>query len=293
MVFTKKPEWLKIKIPSGEKYAHIKKTLRENGLHTVCEEASCPNVAECWASGTATIMIMGDTCTRGCKFCDVTTGKPLGLDPSEPKRVAKTVRMWNLKYVVITSVCRDDLPDGGASHFAETIMEIKNENPQTIVEPLIPDFFGNKEHIKKITDSKPEIVCHNVETVRRLTPRVRDPHATYHQSLSVLKTVKEINSKIYTKSSFMVGHGESEAEVLETARDLRNAGVDIITVGQYLQPSLKHMPVTEFISPEKFHSYKKLFEEMGFLYVATGPFVRSSYRASDFIEKLNSSYAGA
>lgn len=288
MSLAKKPEWLKIRIPSGEKYAHIKKTLRENGLHTVCEEASCPNIAECWGSGTSTIMIMGDTCTRGCRFCDVTTGRPLDLDPSEPQRVAKTVRSWNLRYVVITSVCRDDLPDGGASHFAHTISAIKEESPQTVVEPLIPDFDGNREDICKITDTKPKVVSHNIETVQRLSSRVRDSRANYYQSLRVLKMIKDINPSIYTKSSLMLGHGETKSEVVKTAQDLIDVGVDIITAGQYLQPSLRHLPVSEFVRPEKFVEYKKIFEDMGFLFVAAGPFVRSSYRASDFIEKMGS-----
>ncbi len=284
----KKPEWLKIKLPSGEEYANIKKTLRQNGLYTVCEEASCPNVAECWGSGTATIMIMGDICTRGCKFCDVTSGKPADLDPNEPSRVANTIKSWNLKYVVITSVCRDDLSDGGSSHFAETINKIKEANPKTVVEPLIPDFFGDKNDIKKIIDSGPKVISHNIETVQRLTSRVRDPKANYDQSLRVLKMIKEVDSKIFTKSSLMLGHGESEQEIIETARDLRKAGVDIITAGQYLQPSLRHLPVAEYIPPEKFSFYKEIFENMGFSYVAAGPFVRSSYRASDFIENLES-----
>lgn len=288
MSFAKKPEWLKIKIPSGEKYASIKKTLRKNGLYTVCEEASCPNVAECWGSGTATIMIMGDICTRGCKFCDVTSGRPANLDPTEPSRVANTVRSWNLKYVVLTSVCRDDLPDGGSSHFAETIKKTKQTNPETIVEPLIPDFLGNKGHIRKITDSGPQVISHNIETVQRLTPRVRDPKANYYQSLKVLKMIKEIDSQIFTKSSLMLGHGENEKEIIQTARDLRKAGVDIITAGQYLQPSIRHLPVAEYVPPEKFSYYKEIFKKMGFLYVASGPFVRSSYRASDFIEKIKS-----
>lgn len=288
MSFAKKPQWLKIKLPSGEEYANIKKTLRQNGLYTVCEEASCPNVAECWGSGTATIMIMGDICTRGCKFCDVSSGKPANLDPNEPDRVANTIKSWNLRYVVITSVCRDDLPDGGSSHFAQTVKKIKEVNPDTVVEPLIPDFVASKDQIKKIIESGPQVISHNIETVRRLTSRVRDPKASYDQSLKVLKMIKEINSKIFTKSSLMLGHGETEQEIIETAQDLRNANVDIITAGQYLQPSIRHLPVAEFIPPEKFSYYKEVFKQMGFSHVAAGPFVRSSYRASDFIEKINS-----
>jgi len=282
-----KPEWLKIRIPSGENYVKIKQTLRTQNLHTVCEEASCPNLAECWDTGTATIMIMGDTCTRGCRFCNVTSGKPTYLDPDEPKRVAETIKKWNLRYVVITSVCRDDLIDGGSSHFAETIGLIKNLCPDTIVEPLIPDFNGDLESIKKIIDSNPEVISHNIETVKRLTSKIRDANASYQKSLFVLKKIKEINPKIFTKSSMMLGHGETKREVFQTAYDLKSVGVDIITAGQYLQPSLKHISTTEFVTPEKFSFYKKIFKQMGFKHVAAGPFVRSSYRAVDFIDKIN------
>ena len=283
----RKTDWLKIKIPSGENYVKVKQTLRATNLHTVCEEASCPNVAECWGAGTATIMIMGDTCTRGCRFCDVTSGKPSQLDSEEPERVAKTIKEWNLRYVVITSVCRDDLDDGGSSHFAKTINFVKTLCPHTVVEPLIPDFNGDFDSIKKIIDSKPEVISHNVETVQRLTTTIRDPKASYQKSLFVLKKIKEINPRIFTKSSIMLGHGETEDEVIQTALDLKSVGVDIITAGQYLQPSLKHLPTKQFISPEKFAHYKKIFQQMGFKHVEAGPFVRSSYRAADFIEKID------
>jgi len=284
----RKPDWLKIKIPSGEDYLRVKKTLRTYNLNTVCEESSCPNVSKCWESGTATIMIMGNMCTRVCRFCDVSSGRPAPLDPDEPKRVAEAIKQWNLRYIVITSVCRDDLEDGGAAHFAKTIKSVKLSCPNTIVEPLIPDFNYDSNSIKKIIESEPEVVSHNIETVRRLSSKVRDSRATYDQSLSVLKKIKEINPKIYTKSSFMVGHGETKEEVIQTASDLKSANVDVITAGQYLQPSLNHLPVVEYVHPEKFVSYQKIFEEMGFLHVVVGPFVRSSFQAADFIEKIKS-----
>ena len=288
MQVLRKPDWLKIKIPSGEDYLRVKKTLRTYNLNTVCEESSCPNVSKCWESGTATIMIMGNMCTRVCRFCDVSSGRPAPLDPDEPKRVAEAIKQWNLRYIVITSVCRDDLEDGGAAHFAKTIKSVKLACPNTIVEPLIPDFNYDSDSIKKIIESEPEVVSHNIETVRRLSSKVRDSRATYDQSLSVLKKIKEINPKIYTKSSFMVGHGETKEEVIQTASDLKSANVDVITAGQYLQPSLNHLPVVEYVHPEKFASYQKIFEEMGFLHVVVGPFVRSSFQAADFIEKIKS-----
>ncbi|MFQ6025248.1 MAG: lipoyl synthase [Nitrosopumilaceae archaeon] len=287
MGLMQKPYWLRVRLPSGQNYVKVKQTLRAQNLHTVCEEASCPNVAECWGTGTATIMIMGDVCTRGCRFCDVNSGKPLPLDSEEPQRVAKAIKEWGLRYVVITSVCRDDLEDGGAEHFAKTIKCIKSLCPKIIVEPLIPDFKGNVDSITKILDSKPEVIGHNIETVRRLTSKVRDIRATYEQSLFVLKKIKEINPSVFTKSSIMLGHGETEEEIFKTIIDLKSVGVDILTIGQYLQPSLKHLPVQEFITPQKFALYKKILSQMGFLYTAVGPFVRSSYKAADFIEKLN------
>ena len=288
MQVLRKPDWLKIKIPSGEDYLRVKKTLHTYNLNTVCEESSCPNVSKCWESGTATIMIMGNMCTRVCRFCDVSSGRPAPLDPDEPKRVAEAIKQWNLRYIVITSVCRDDLEDGGAAHFAKTIKAVKLVCPDTTVEPLIPDFNYDTNSIKKIIESEPEVVSHNIETVRRLSSKVRDSRATYNQSLSVLKKIKEINPKIYTKSSFMVGHGETKEEVIQTASDLKSANVDVITAGQYLQPSLNHLPVVEYVHPEKFASYQKIFEEMGFLHVVVGPFVRSSFQAADFIEKIKS-----
>ncbi len=278
-----RPSWLKMKIPSGENYVKVRKTIQKYNLHTVCEEASCPNVSECWGVGTATLMIMGDICSRGCKFCNVETGKPFELDYEEPQHVAKAIKDWNLRYVVITSVCRDDLPDEGSEHFAKTIQCIKSECPNTVVESLIPDFSGNEKFIKTIVKAKPNVIGHNVETVKRLSPYVRDPRANYKQSLKVLKIVKKLDSSIFTKSSLMLGLGESKEEILQTAQELRDVNVDIITLGQYLQPSLSHLPVKEFATPEKFYQLKLDLKKLGFLHVESGPFVRSSFRASDVI----------
>ncbi len=281
----KKPEWLRIRLPSGKNYVNIRETIASLGLHTVCEEAQCPNIGECWGGGTATIMIMGDICTRGCRFCSVTSGRPLFLDSEEPDKVAKAIKKWGLRYVVITSVCRDDLPDGGANHIAKTIKSVKVQCPETIVEPLIPDLLGNRYAIEKIIDAGPEVISHNIETIARLSPLIRDPRATYQQSLSVLQMIKDIDCKIYTKSSMMLGLGETEEEVIQVAKDLRSVGVDIVSMGQYLQPTSRHLPVKEYVSPEKFDSYKKRIEKMGFAYVVAGPFVRSSYKAGELFIK--------
>ena len=281
----KKPEWLRIRLPSGENYVNVRRTIASLGLHTVCEEARCPNIGECWGGGTATIMIMGDVCTRGCRFCSVGSGKPLYLDPDEPERVAKAIKEWGLRYVVITSVCRDDLQDGGANHIAKTIKAVKVLCPETIIEPLIPDFHGNRHAIENVANAGPEVISHNIETVARLSPQIRDARATYEQSIRVLKMIKDIDYRIYTKSSIMLGLGEMEEEVMETAKDLRSAGVDIVSIGQYLQPTSRHLPVKEYIAPEKFDSYKKSIEKMGFAYTVAGPFVRSSYKAGEFFIK--------
>jgi len=283
-----KPSWLKMQIPSGENYVKIKKTLQNYNLHTVCEEASCPNVSECWSAGTATIMIMGDICSRGCRFCDVNSGRPLTLDFEEPDRVADAIHEWNLRYIVLTSVCRDDLEDEGSDHFAKTIKKIKSKCPNTFVESLIPDFSSNYEFLKKIVNAKPHVISHNLETVKRLSPTVRDPKADYDQSLQVLHSIKKFDDSITTKSSIMLGLGETEDEILQTGKDLRNVGVDIFTLGQYLQPSLKHLPVKEFIPPNKFNYYKHSLTKMGFLHVESGPLVRSSFRASDVISLIKS-----
>ena len=286
MELIKKPVWLRVRPPAGENYTNVKQSLRLLNLHTVCEEARCPNISECWGTGTATIMIMGDICTRGCRFCAVNSGKPFLLDADEPKRVAKAIKEWGLRYIVITSVCRDDLEDGGAEHIAKTIKAIKLLCPTTIVESLIPDFKGNESSIKEIVKSQPKVISHNIETVSRLTPKVRDARASYEQSLLVLKKIKDINSLIYTKSSLMLGLGESENEVIQTIKDLKSVGASILTIGQYLQPTPKHLPVIEFISPNKFNWFREIAEQMGFVYVASGPLVRSSYRAGEFFLNL-------
>jgi lipoic acid synthetase len=268
--------------PGGETYSRVKHSLRSRNLHTVCEEARCPNLSECWGTGTATIMIMGDICTRGCGFCAVNSGKPALLDQGEPIRVAEAIKEWGLSYVVITSVCRDDLEDGGAEHIAKTITTIKTLCPITIVESLIPDFKGNIESIKKIVLSGPQVISHNIETVNRLCSKIRDRRASYGQSLRVLKTCKILNPLVYTKSSIMLGLGETEEEVIQTFKDLREEGADILTMGQYLQPTSRHLPVVEYISPKRFEEFKEIAETMGFIYVASGPLVRSSYRAGEF-----------
>ncbi|HLI46419.1 MAG TPA: lipoyl synthase, partial [Geobacterales bacterium] len=270
-------------IPAGEKFQFLSRLSNEYNLHTVCEEAACPNIAECWGSGTATFMILGDTCTRACRFCNVKSGNPHGfVDYGEPFRVAEAVSKMDLKYIVITSVDRDDLPDGGASIFASTVKAIKAKNPDMIIELLIPDFKGDTKALETVAFSGAEVIGHNIETVRRLTGLVRDPRANYEQSLFVLRKLKEINPKIFTKSSIIVGFGESEDEVYETMKDLRNVNVDFLTIGQYLRPSRRHLPVVEFVHPEKFRRYREYGLKLGFRYVAAGPFVRSSYRAGEF-----------
>jgi len=282
-VALKKPDWLKIRPPAGERYRRIKAHLRAHGLHTVCEEARCPNLHECWGGGTATIMLLGGVCTRGCRFCAVTSGHPRGwVDPLEPWKVAQVLKEWNLDYVVLTSVARDDLPDGGAAHFARTVRAIKQMLPHMRVELLIPDFQGDVEALRTVVEAKPDVIGHNVETVERLTPKVRDRRAGYEQSLRVLATIKELDPTRYTKSSLMLGLGETEEEVLQAMRDLRAAGVDFLTLGQYLRPTKKHLPVVRYLPPEEFERYRRLGEELGFLYVAAGPLVRSSYRAGEF-----------
>lgn len=283
-----KPEWLKVKIPSGEKYLAIMRLKQGLELHTVCEEAKCPNIYECWGGGTATFMVLGDTCTRHCRFCAVRSGRPNGyLDPLEPAKLAYAIRRMNLTYVVVTSVDRDDLEDGGSSHFAACIREIRRLNPSTYVEVLIPDFRGDVEAVRRVVEAGPHVVAHNIETVRRLTPVVRDPRASYEQSLSVLRAVKEFSQRVYTKSSIMVGLGETREEVVEAMKDLRSVGVDFLTIGQYLQPTKANLPVKEYIHPSVFEEYRVLGEQLGFKYVASGPLVRSSYRAGEyFIESM-------
>ena len=284
----RKPHWLRIKVKYTDNMKRVSRIIHGLNLHTVCEEARCPNIYDCWNSGTTTFMILGDICTRNCRFCSVKKGNPNGyIDHLEPFRVALAVKLLDLKYVVITSVDRDDLDDGGASIYAETIRIVKKLNPQVLVEVLIPDFNGNLDSLKKVLDERPSVVGHNIETVRRITPLVRDRRASYNLSLKVLKMVKEINPKIYTKSGIMVGLGETISEVIETLRDLRKVNVDIVTIGQYLMPSPKHYPVAEYISPDVFKMLEKTAYALGFLYVASGPRVRSSYLAGEyFMDKI-------
>ncbi len=280
---SRKPEWLKVRPPGGEKYASVKSLLGSLQLHTVCEEAKCPNSAECWGSGTATVMILGETCTRGCRFCAVESGDPGGkLDSDEPEHVAEAVSEMRLNYVVLTSVDRDDLPDGGAGHYARTILAVKERNPKTMVEALIPDFKGDEAALTKVVDAGPEVIGHNIETVESLTPRVRDKRSGYRGSIDVLKAAKRLDSSLITKSSLMLGLGEEQEEVLQAFSDLRDAGVDALTIGQYLRPSEWHLPVEDYVLPEKFEEYRCVAESLGFLYVASGPLVRSSYRASEY-----------
>lgn len=281
-----KPEWLKIRPPAGENYKRIKALVKDLNLNTVCEEAHCPNVHECWAGGTATFMLLGDTCTRGCRFCAVKTGNPNGIvDELEPIKISDSIQKLTLEYVVLTSVDRDDLPDGGAGHFAQTIIEIKNKDKNVIVEVLIPDFKGNYNHLDKIVKAKPEVIAQNVETVERLTHKVRDKRSGYWQTLNLLAKVKDLDPTIFTKSSIMVGLGETEEEIIQTMKDLRSVDTDVLTLGQYLRPTKKHLPVMEFVTPEKFAYYEKVGLELGFKYVASGPLVRSSYKAGEFFIK--------
>jgi len=276
------PEWLRIKLPTSDTFSHTRSLLDELKLHTVCESAKCPNHWECWSKGTATFMIAGDRCTRACGFCAVSTAKPLALEADEPMRVAEATRRMKLKHVVITAVARDDLKDGGADHFKQTIEAVRKLNPGIVIEVLVPDFLDNDSCIEMVLAADPHIYNHNLETVRRLTPSVRH-RATYDRSLSVLKKAKDMRgSSIHTKSGIMLGLGEREEEVIQAMQDLRAAGCDILTLGQYLQPSLKHLPVIEFVSPEKFAEYKVRAEAMGFVHVASGPMVRSSYHADEF-----------
>ncbi len=276
------PEWLRIQLPTNDTFFHTKNLLEDLKLHTVCESAKCPNQSECWSKGTATFMIAGDRCTRACGFCAVTTAKPLALESDEPTRVAEASRRMKLKHVVITAVARDDLDDGGAEHFRLTIEAVRAAQPGIVIEVLVPDFLDKDRSIDAVLSANPEIFNHNLETVRRLTPSVRS-RATYDRSLSVLAKVKaKGRNTLYTKSGLMLGLGETEAELLAAMEDLRSAGCDMLTLGQYLQPTLKHLPVMEFIPPAKFLEYKTTAERMGFIHVASGPMVRSSYHADAF-----------
>lgn len=278
--FQRKPDWLRVKLPTGKEYAQVREIVSKHKLHTICESGNCPNMGECWGAGTATFMILGNICTRSCGFCNVATGKPLAADLQEPERVAESVRLMNVKHCVITSVDRDDLKDGGSTIWAETINAIRRVSPQTKFETLIPDFQGKWENLQRIIDVKPDIVSHNLETVRRLTKEVRI-QAKYDRSLEVLKRLKEAGVK--TKCGVMLGLGEREEEILETMDDLRAVGCDVLTLGQYLQPTPKHLPVAEFIRPEVFAKYKEIGLAKGFRFVESGPLVRSSYHAEKHI----------
>jgi lipoic acid synthetase len=278
-----KPPWLKVKMPGSERYHAIKQRSRALKLSTVCEEARCPNIGECWGGGTATFMVMGDTCTRGCRFCAVKTARrPAPLDPDEPVNVATAIAELELDYVVITSVDRDDQPDGGASHFAACIRQTRALAPRTKIEVLIPDFRGDLEHLRAVVDAGPEVIAQNLETVKRLTHPVRDRKASYEVTLAVLRNIKVLDPTRLTKSSLMVGLGETEAELEEAMRDLRAAGVDFLTIGQYLQPTKGHLAVERFVTPDEFVALEQKGLALGFAYVASGPLVRSSYKAGEF-----------
>lgn len=271
-----KPKWLRVKLPTGENYKMVRSLVSEHKLHTICESGNCPNMGECWGEGTATFMILGNICTRSCGFCAVATGKPLSVNSKEPQDVAKSIRLMKVKHAVITSVDRDDLPDGGAAIWSATVKAVRAEAPGVTMETLIPDFAGKWENLQAIIDVAPEIVSHNLETVRRLTKQVRI-QAKYDRSLEVLRRLKQGGMR--TKSGVMLGLGESHQEVLETMEDLRSVNVDVVTLGQYLQPTPKHLPVAEFITPERFAEYEHIGKEMGFRHVESGPLVRSSYHA--------------
>lgn len=278
-----KPAWLKVPLPHGETTAELSRVLRERGLHTVCEEAKCPNMGECWAGGTATFMLLGDVCTRGCRFCNVKTHKNgLPVDPHEPQKVADAVAQTKLRYVVLTMVDRDDLDDGGASHVAATIAAIKRHDPEILVEALVGDFQGNADQIATVLAGGPDVFAHNLETVERLTPRVRDHRCVFQRSLTVLQTAKRLAPGVLTKTSLMLGLGESERELEDALDQLRAHDVDVVTFGQYLRPSLLHLPVAEHVTPARFKALEQRAQNKGFVYVASGPLVRSSYKAGEY-----------
>jgi lipoic acid synthetase len=282
--YLKKPEWLKVKIPSGEEYKSIFRILEEHNLSSVCKEARCPNIGECWSKKSATIMILGKVCTRACRFCAVATGNPKGLlNRKEPQHVARVVKMLGLKYVVITSVDRDDLEDLGSEHYAETIRSISRTSPETKIEALIPDFNGMTSYLNKIVGAQPFVIGHNVETVSRLTPYIRDRRCGYEKSLHVLEQCRELDRNTYTKSGFMVGLGENEVEISKTLADLRDAGVDVVTIGQYLQPTKKHPFVQRYYTLAEFDEFRSIGEGIGIRHVISGPLVRSSYHAAEIL----------
>jgi lipoyl synthase len=276
----RKPSWLRARMPAGEGFEAVRQIVHAHRLSTVCEEAKCPNIGECWNAGTATIMLMGSVCTRACRFCAVDTGNPRGwLDPDEPANAARSVALMKLRYVVLTSVDRDDLPDGGAGHYAAAVRAIKQRNPQTAVEALTPDFQGRPADVDTVVDAGVEVFAQNVETVERLTHPVRDPRAGYGRTLAVLARAKARRPTVLTKTSLMLGLGETDAEIERTMRDLRGAAVDILTLGQYLRPTVNHLPVERFVAPPQFDEYRRLALDLGFLECVSGPLVRSSYRA--------------
>ena len=285
------PVWLKKQVPSPETVEVVEKMMRGRDLHTVCESARCPNIGECWSKRTATFMILGDICTRNCGFCAITLGRPLEVDPDEPRRVAEAASEMGLKHVVVTSVARDELPDEGAGHFAATILALRHVIPGVTVEVLTPDFKGKRWCIRLVVDARPDIYNHNIETVERLSPVVR-PQAKYERTLDVLRSVKRMDMSIHTKSGIMLGLGETHSEILQTLRDLREAGVSAVTIGQYLRPTTeRHLPVVEYVHPDQFREYERIGNELGFLFVASGPFVRSSYNADAFSTKLSADSA--
>jgi len=288
IVTGRKPTWLRAPMPAGAAFDTVKDIVKEHRLQTVCEEAKCPNIGECWNAGTATLMLMGAVCTRACRFCSVDTGNPRGwLDAEEPANSARTVQLMKLRYVVLTSVNRDDLDDGGAAHLAECIREIKRVNPSTAVEALTPDFQGNLADIETVVDSGLEVFAQNVETVRRLTHPVRDPRAGYEQTLNVLRHAKQFRPDVLTKTSLMLGLGETDAEIEEALRDIRAVGVDIVTLGQYLRPTPNHLAIERWVTPEEFEQYREFALGLGFLECVAGPLVRSSYRAERALERTN------
>ncbi|MBI2567564.1 MAG: lipoyl synthase [Candidatus Schekmanbacteria bacterium] len=280
----RKPDWLKVQLPGAGAYANVKTLLHRGRLHTVCEEARCPNLGECWGGGTATFMLLGDVCTRGCRFCAVKSGHPSGVDAGEPESVATASRELRLTYVVLTSVDRDDLSDGGAAHFAATVAALRNLQPAPRIEVLVPDFQGNRDDLRTVVASDPDVLAHNVETVARLTPSVRDRRAGYARSLAVLAAAKELGAAV-TKSSLMLGLGETDAEIRETLAALRQVGTDIVTLGQYLKPSPRHLDVVEYVHPARFLRLRDVARDLGFSQVAAGPRVRSSYRAGELFEE--------
>jgi lipoic acid synthetase len=288
LVAGKKPSWLRAQMPAGARFSDVRRTVREHRLSTVCEESMCPNIGECWNAGTATIMVMGSVCTRACRFCAVDTGNPKGwLDPEEPLNTAKAVKLMGLKYVVITSVDRDDLSDGGATHYAAVVRAIKQLNPLTAVEALTPDFNGVSDHVELVVDSGLDVFAQNVETVERLTHPVRDPRAGYRQTINVLAHAKNFRPHVLTKTSLMLGLGERDHEIMEAMDDLRAANVDILTLGQYLRPTPNHLAIERYVTPAEFDAYRHEGLDKGFLEVVAGPLVRSSYRAEQVLQKNN------